>query len=607
MTLRPGGTFALLGMTFVMLVVTGSAASRAAAAGCGATPGLLCSQVEVPLDRSGQTPGSISLHVEVLPPTSTPRGAVFLIAGGPGQPSAAVFSLGTPTVAAEYRYLFPGYTLIAYDTRGTGQSTPIECSFTGAQNAPEAGASCAASLGAQRDFYGTGDQAEDLEAVRQTLGFDRVALWGTSYGTKLAVAYALAHPTHVERLLLDSVVPPELPDPLAANTLRMIPTALANFCATATCRAADPDFAGDVVSLANSLTVKPLTGEVLRANGSRRVEVLNGLDLLSIVIASDLNPGLAAELPAAVHAARLGNAQPLLRVEELTNLGSSGQSADDVSSAVYAATVCHDGPFPWQPGTPVSDRTAALVGAIAALPVGTLGPFGNWAAALGTAGFCSGWPGPTSGAPLGVGPLPDVPVLALSGGSDMRTPTVDAASVVARFPQGHLLVVPGIGHDVLQSSSFCAVAAVRSWVAGNSVPTSCPRPAVLAAPVAAYSAARRPATPATRVQQTFAAAANTLREAEAAWLLFAESGGSTVAVPGLYSGLLTASSRSLFLTGYSISPGVTITGHLTVAAVTYPLIFSGKLVVAGARASFGTLTASSGHLTGTLAGKHVSR
>jgi pimeloyl-ACP methyl ester carboxylesterase len=598
--------FALLGMTFVMLVVAGSAVSGAAAAGCAGTPGLLCSQVEVPLDRSGQTPGSISLHVEVLPPSGTSRGAVFLIAGGPGQPSAGVFALGSPTAAAGYRLLFPGYTLIAYDTRGTGQSTPIDCSFSDAQSAPEAGAACAASLGAQRDFYGTGDQVEDLEAVRQTLGFDRVALWGTSYGTKLAVDYALAHPTHVERLLLDSVVPPELPDPLAANTLRMIPTALANFCATPSCRAADPDFAGDVVSLANGLETKPLVGQVLRASGSKKLEVLDGLDLLSLVIAADLNPGLAAELPAAVHAARLGSAQPLLRIEELTTLGSSGQSADDVSSAVYAATVCHDGPFPWQPSTPVADRTSVLVGAIAALPAGTLGPFGSWAAALGTAPFCAGWPGPTSGAPLGAGPLPDVPVLALSGGFDMRTPTVDAASVVARFPQGHLLVVPGIGHDVLQSSSFCAVDAVRSWIAGDSVPASCPRPAALAAPVAAYSAGKPAATSAARVQQTLTTAANTLREAEAAWLLLVESGESTVAAPGLYSGQLTTSSRNLSLTAYSIAPGVTITGHLKIAALTYPLTFSGKLVVAGARASLGTLTASKGHLSGTLAGKHVS-
>ena len=83
-------------------------------------------------------------------------------------------------------------------------------------------AECAASLGPQRDFYSTHEHAEDLEAVRQALGVDKVALWGTSYGTKLALAYALAHPDHVDRLLLDSVVPPER-DPYETSVLQALP------------------------------------------------------------------------------------------------------------------------------------------------------------------------------------------------------------------------------------------------------------------------------------------------------------------------------------------------------------------------------------------------
>ena len=278
---------------------------------CGQTPGLLCSQVDVPLDRTGVVPGTVSLHVETLPPVGTPRGAIFLIAGGPGQGSAHVFDLGSPTAAAMYRYFFPGYTLVAYDDRGTGASGVLRC--PGLQTSlsidAETGlaAACATSLGPLRDFYSTHEHAEDLEAVRQQLGVDKVALWGTSYGTKLAVAYALAHPDHVERLLLDSVVPPELPDPYEANVLRSMPAALSAFCAGGLCRSATADFAGDVVTVANRLAAKPLTLKVLQPNGTRKIEHINGLALLSVVVDADLNPGLAADLPAAAHAARLGN------------------------------------------------------------------------------------------------------------------------------------------------------------------------------------------------------------------------------------------------------------------------------------------------------------
>ena len=206
---------------------------KGAAEQCGGATGVICSVVTVPLDRTGQVPGTIGLHVEVVPASGTPRGAVFLIAGGPGQGSAHVFGLGDPNTVAAFHFLFPGYTLVAYDDRGTGESGLLDCpgvqaAVTAAQQRAAATA-CAAQIGPARQFYSTADHAEDLEAVRVALGFDKVALFGVSYGTKLAMAYALAHPDHVERLLLDSVLVPEGPDPYSANVLRDLPATLDAF------------------------------------------------------------------------------------------------------------------------------------------------------------------------------------------------------------------------------------------------------------------------------------------------------------------------------------------------------------------------------------------
>ena len=141
---------------------------------CGGTPGLICSQVVVPLDRTGRVPGTISLHVEVVPAPGTPRGAIFLIAGGPGQGSAHVFGLGRPASVAIYRFLFPGYTLVAYDDRGTGDSGLLDCpavqAAVTADQQRAAAAACAGTIGPKRDFYSTAEHAEDLDAVRQSLG-----------------------------------------------------------------------------------------------------------------------------------------------------------------------------------------------------------------------------------------------------------------------------------------------------------------------------------------------------------------------------------------------------------------------------------------------------
>jgi pimeloyl-ACP methyl ester carboxylesterase len=609
--LHLGQTLGLaLGLTLVVALLA-APAGRAAGTPCGKTQGLLCTDVPVPLDRSGQTPGTVTLHVEVLPADGTPRGVMFLIAGGPGQGSAHVFDLGTPQNAALYRFLFPNTTLVAYDDRGTGASGLLQCpalqNSTSFEHEADFAAACAASLGPASQFYGTRDHAEDLEAVRTALGFDRVGLWGTSYGTKLALAYALAHPDHVERLLLDSVVPPDLPDPFSANVLQAMPATLEAFCSDGSCAQATPDFAADVVAVANRLAAKPFKGSVLQANGTRRAERIDGLDVLSVVIDADLNPGLAAELPAVFHAARLGDNRPLLRMHDLDAL-SSQLSAEDLSAGLFAATVCRDGPFPWQPATPVADRAAQLQAAIAALPPGALGPFGTWAIALGNAELCVDWPSPSGGAGLGPGPLPDVPALILSGGFDMRTPTAGGVSIAAKFPQGHVLVVPGVGHSVASADfSFCAARAVRVWMLGQAVPATCARPKPIVATIPALPAAGA-TTPKKAVGplKTFAIVDKTLREAEAAWLM-TSSGPQAAPIAGLYGGRLVGGAKAFTLVRYSVAPGVAISGKVDVTNDSAPLKFRGLITVSGVAASTGIVGLFGDSLRGTLGGKPVGR
>ncbi len=583
----------------------GVPASASRAAQCGTTPGLICSQVVVPLDRSGQVQGTISLHVEVVPPVGTPKGAIFLIAGGPGQGSAHVFGLDGEEAVSIYHYLFPGYTLVAYDDRGTGESGLLDCpgvqAALTADQQRAAAAACAGAIGATRAFYSTAEHAEDLDAVRQALGLDKIALYGVSYGTKLAMAYALAHPTHVDRLVLDSVLPPEGPDPYSANVLRDLPATLNAFCADGSCKAATSNFAGDVAAVANRLAAKPVQGKVLVGNGRTVSKRVDGIGLLSTLLDGDLNPGLAAELPAVVHAARLGNVQPLLRLVYLHDLGQVTPSID-LSFALYAATVCRDGPFPWSPDTPVADRQAILNSAVAALPAGTFGPFGSWAYRFGNADFCVDWPSPAGGAALAAGPLPDAPMLAVSGGFDMRTPTDGARSVVSRFPHGQLLVVPGVGHSTVTADpSGCALQSVRTWMLGGPIPAQCPRSATFLAPIPALPAAGPPGKTRTALA-TYSIARKTLSEAEASWLMGAEP-----VIPGAYGGKLAAGQREFTLTRYAAAPGVTLTGTLRLTSTNLPLRFQGTVTVGGASGANGILGLNGNSLRGTLGGRLVGR
>ena len=614
-------SLAVLALAFLATLF---ASGRAAAApgrftACG-QDGLECMTLQVPLDRTGVTPGTVPIYVERLPAEGFQRGTMFLIAGGPGQPSAETFNIGRN--AAAFRQLFPGYQLVAYDDRGTGKSNLLICprfqatvTATVDQQARLA-AECASTIGPTRVFYGTRDHAEDIEAVRKAIGVDKVGLWGTSYGTKLSVAYALAHPDHTERLLLDSVVRPEGPDPFALPVLQEMPKGLRSLCFSTTCAAATPDVVRDVATLANRLAARPLTGTVLRPSGKPAKVRLDGPTFLGIVVDTDLNPGLAAELPAAVNAALHGRPAPLLRLVWL-DLQSSSLSAQDLSFGLFVATNCDDGQFPWDPSTPVAQRKAILDAARAALPAGATGPFGKWATDFGTAALCLLWPSPAGGDRLPAGPYPDVPVLLVNGDRDLRTPVANAFVVASRFPRAQITVVPGVGHSVIGGGDYtnCADNAVRAWLNG-SVPTPrCPRVAPLVAPIAAFprSVATIPAVGASGPRgRTLAAVIRTVRESGASWLLSraAFSGGS-VSISGPYGGRLrpAANSPAFNLNRYTTVPGVQVSGRLELVFATFraviPFRFEGTVTVRGPKAVRGELDFTATSVSGTLGGRAV--
>jgi pimeloyl-ACP methyl ester carboxylesterase len=614
--MRFRGLIVLAALAAGLVAPHGAAAARAAFAPCG-RGALECATVTVPLDRSGATPGTVSLYVERLTAGGTPRGVMFLIAGGPGQASAGAFDLGSN--GAQFRDQFPGYTLIAFDPRGTGRSGVLRCPELQADPSASPArmqalvARCATEIGPNRAFYSTRDHADDIDAVRQALGRDKIALWGTSYGTQLSAAYALTYPSHVDRLILDSVADPAGRDPFSEDDLQQMPKGLASLCAGRLCRAATSNFVGEVVKLANRLAARPLTGKVPMPGGGTRTVRADGVDFLSgVVLDSDLNAGIAAELPAAAHAALQGRPRALLRLVQLDR-ETSITPTEELSMGLLAATVCDDGPFPWQPETPLAQRRALLDAARNALPPGATGPFGKWATDIGPAVLCLLWPEQARRPGIGSGPLPNVPVLVLAGERDLRTPASNAASVAARFPQGRLLTVPGVGHSVLGADfSGCAENAVKTWLAGGAPPSHCPRSPMLVDPIGAFPAslgALKPTGAAGLRGRTLAAVSKTLREAGAAWGLAVTGFTQVHAIAGPYGGVIRSSGLTFSLSRYSVVPGVQVSGSLRLyrpsRGLPLPARFVGSVRVGGAKAAHGRLAVGRAALSGRLAGRRV--
>ena len=156
------------------------------------TPDLQCGIVSVPLDRSGRVPGSVPLYVTRTRAHLKPgqaRSAIIGLGGGPGQAALPLFSDFADTLGPALRTR----DLVVFDQRGTGFSGLLRCptldrARTG--DPRKAVQACATRLGAARGFYTTRDSADDIEAIRVAEGVDKITLYGTSYGTKVALAYA---------------------------------------------------------------------------------------------------------------------------------------------------------------------------------------------------------------------------------------------------------------------------------------------------------------------------------------------------------------------------------------------------------------------------------
>lgn len=431
-------------------------------------------RVAVPLDRSGALPGTINLRVRVEDSLDgQPAGTILVLAGGPGQAAVPLLSqLGSslPDWIRRTR------RVVAFDQRGTGRSGQLRCpnlnpiaedGALGAADAVQrAVAACASRLGPARSHYATTDSVADIEAVRSALGVDRLALYGTSYGTKVVLDYAAAHPEHVSRLLLDSVVPPEGADPFMRSTLAEIPRVMRSVCANGGCPFTR-DAGADVAALAARLASGPLRGRVVDGRGRARPAAIDRVELFSLLLAGDFDPLRRASTPAAVRAAVEGDPALLLRLAEIPGIGLS--EADGDSLALYLATTCADGAVSWAPGTPLGERSAATAAALAAIPPAQLAPFdAATVRAFGFADLCRAWPEAPVVQPRGS--LPDVPALILSGEGDLRTPRADALALAARLPRAYVLGVPHTAHSVAGTADGkCVPAAITAFFADRSV------------------------------------------------------------------------------------------------------------------------------------------
>jgi pimeloyl-ACP methyl ester carboxylesterase len=616
---------ALMASTAVLSAAPAAAALALAA--CAHEPTFTCTSVPVPLDRSGGVPGTISLSVERLQsgPTQS-SSAVLALAGGPGQAA-------DPLAGELAKGIAPALTdrdLIVYDQRGTGRSDPLSCNAldysAGLANATPSTVgkffeACALQLGPARGSFTTEESVQDIEAVREALGYQKLVLYGTSYGTKVALEYAERYPQYVEALVLDSVVTPEGPETFKLATFQALSPMLGELCAAGACAHITANPLGDIAQLDARLRKHPLNGYVYDGSGHRHTDTLSEAGLLGILEAGDLNPALRALLPAAVQSALHGESAPLLRLDLLSeglipnvplgpgNSQSEQEASEESNNALFTATTCEEQRFPWQRTAAPATRRAEAVAALHALPSADFYPFTAETAWQNSSIVeCLDWPA-AAAAPPAAGALPDVPTLIFSGAQDLRTPTANARAVAAKIPDAQLLVVPYTGHSVIGSDfSDCAALAVKAFFAGAAVqpctPTSDPFSPTPITPNELSDVKPVPGLSG-NPGRTLTAVLDTLvdleRQVIGATLQAEQELPSGASFGGLHGGYARLSKSEVRLSNFTFVPGVQLSGALPAAGGKLHTI---DVRIAGSAAAHGTVVVGSDdRASGTLGGR----
>lgn len=485
-----------------------------------------CGSIRVALDRARPGGPTIRIRFERYRRADRSRPAastVVSLEGGPGYPGRA----DRDARVRLWRPVSRTRDLVLVDLRGTGTSGALACKALARSTRGYAfrAGRCAAQLGAKRDLYATGPAVDDLEDVLRALGVGQIDLYGDSYGTYAAQAYALRYPGRLRTLTLDAAYPLPGTDPAWADLISAIRRGLRLTCARrpgCPAREAGVDPVALVARFSTRLGRRPIVGVAPDGDGARTRVRLDRIALAQLVGATYYHYGVWRDLLAAILAAERGDTAPILRLAAETVVVDAGAADPPVfSEALYLAVTCHDYPQLWEPATPVGARPAEIARQLRTYPPGAFAPFDRnaWLAVDYEGPLaCLRWPSPTGDPPVPPGArYPAVATLVLNGDLDTITTSAQAREVARRFPRSTFVEVRNSVHvTALLDADACASRIywhfVRTTRAGD---TSCARqvPEQRVVPTFALGelspAQRRPGDGSTAADRRLAAAAAT--------------------------------------------------------------------------------------------------
>jgi pimeloyl-ACP methyl ester carboxylesterase len=451
-----------------------------------------CVTLAMPMNHFDEADArTIPVTFAVHPATGERLGAFVTATGGPGSSGIAVADSYTDALDSS---IPESYDIVFFDQRGVAMSGGLSCPQAAAtyyrvdattalgvdQGTLTSAAStfagdCVAEMGDPEilPYLGTDQAAEDLEVFREALGYDKMVLYGESYGTQLAQTYAAAHGEQLTRMILDGTVDLTLEGldffhQQAAEFGQTLQSTL-DYCETDEFCAADlvigPDDAYD--QLLALLVEAPLTAQFPLPGGGFEERTF-GLGDLEAVASGQMyseDDRMMFLRALAAHSGR-GDLVPLLRLLYL-NLGiDAGSEAvledPTYSDAIYYAVECLDYHYP---GSTPDETAQAFFTAGADVNEPRLGIlfYGDLP--------CAFWPNAnkdeTRPEPLVAA---GVPTVVLGSTADPATPYRQGVDVSERLDEGYLISQQGGPHVIFGRGNECPDDPVTAFILEGTPP-----------------------------------------------------------------------------------------------------------------------------------------
>tara|TARA_R110000796_G_scaffold18425_3_gene55724 strand:- start:59 stop:1678 length:1620 start_codon:yes stop_codon:yes gene_type:complete len=400
---------------------------------------LQCGKITVSENPQLPDGKQIDIHFAILPAIKNthPNEALLAIAGGPGQSAIenATFFNRMLTKVRQQR------DILLIDQRGTGKSNILSCDDDTTEllsmndddlDIIAMTEKCLGQIDADVSQYGSNTALTDFEAVREYLGYQKLHLYGISYGTRMAQLYMRHYPEALLTVTLDGVVPMQQSVVAIGDSIERGLNVLWRDCkSTPACQQQFPDLADEYNKVDQLLATAPISQQVRDPQTDELSEFLLTRSKFSGAIRMAMYmANIRALIPHAIHQAAQGNYQPILGIYTLT-ADSTG-----IAMGMHASVVCGEDIHR------ITDqmRKDAKESYIS----------GNMLEGLEKT--CQAWPIPQVDDNFSEPILSDIPTLLLSGELDPATPPNWGALAQEKLTKSKHFIAPYATHGVAGQS-----------------------------------------------------------------------------------------------------------------------------------------------------------